>query len=119
MARRYERHGFGQSLLAFALALGGDSVEIYTLGTVYVEIRIRCRQTLRGSSNRSGGKCWRPLGVHPNGRAVYCVSEHANLPERRRDLATVGPALDHASSYANSTYDLDPKLIAYRDTLAL
>ncbi|KAK7049842.1 hypothetical protein VNI00_005272 [Paramarasmius palmivorus] len=79
VALRYGSHGveFSTSLgLAFIPVLGTDSIEMYKWDKeTGLLTHIHSSKSPRGSSTHDGP---RHVKIHPNGKILYCVTEHTN-----------------------------------------
>ncbi|KAJ6467005.1 hypothetical protein C8R45DRAFT_1020799 [Mycena sanguinolenta] len=91
-ALRYGSHGIefafpvGSRALAFIPVLGGSMIEVYTRADDGSLIHVDSS----GAPQRAGGveeDGPRHVKVHPNGRVLYCVTEHSNY----LDVYTITP----------------------------
>ncbi|KAJ7678259.1 hypothetical protein DFH06DRAFT_1121759 [Mycena polygramma] len=138
-ALRYGSHGIefafpaGSPALAFVPVLGGSMIEIYKRdddgSLIHIDSSPAPQRTREVVVEEDGP---RHVKVHPNGRVLYCVTEHSNY----LDLYTISPPSgttpvlsyiasrslipphlrsdgpDHAAEASNSTYRGDTLLLA-------
>ncbi|KAG6856857.1 hypothetical protein H0H87_012674 [Tephrocybe sp. NHM501043] len=118
VALRYGSHGveFSSSGYSFIPVLGTDSIEMYSLDSSTGHLKhITSVPSPRGPGAHDGP---RHVKIHPNGRVLYCVTEHTNLV----DAYTITPTgLEHIASRSllpACTPPLDPHIFR-GDTLLL
>ncbi|KAG6908842.1 hypothetical protein DXG01_003008 [Tephrocybe rancida] len=118
VALRYGSHGveFSSFGHAFIPVLGTDTIEMYTRDSHSGQLEhITSVPSPRGPGAHDGP---RHVKIHPNGRVLYCVTEHTNLV----DAYTIMPSgLEHIASRSllpSSTPALDPAIFR-GDTLLL
>ncbi|KAH6909975.1 hypothetical protein BKA70DRAFT_1561599 [Coprinopsis sp. MPI-PUGE-AT-0042] len=99
VALRYGSHGIelSSSGYAFVPVLGTDSIEMY-------KRELESGRLVHLSSNgsprgKSAGDGPRHVKVHPNGKVVYCVTEHTNFLDVY-EIVDSPPSLRHISSHS-------------------
>ncbi|KAK7454060.1 hypothetical protein VKT23_011573 [Stygiomarasmius scandens] len=98
VALRYGSHGveFSTPLsLAFIPVLGTDSIEVYTHDKQTGSLtHVYSSPSPRGEGAHDGP---RHVKVHPNGKVLYCVTEHSNYLDTY-SITITAPYLTHLSS---------------------
>ncbi|KAK2459982.1 hypothetical protein APHAL10511_007988 [Amanita phalloides] len=100
LALRYGSHGIEFSSrfdLAFVPVLGTNSIEIYEHNTsTGLLTHLSSSPSPRGPSAHDGP---RHVKIHPNGRVLYCVTEHSNYVDAYT-IASSPPHLTYHSSHS-------------------
>lgn len=108
VALRYGSHGieFSSSGYAFVPVLGTDSIEMYRreLETGRL-VHVSSNGSPRGEEAGDGP---RHVKVHPNGRVLYCVTEHTNFLDVYAVVDSSTPSLKHISSHSILPPHLQP-----------
>ncbi|KAF5349045.1 hypothetical protein D9758_012701 [Tetrapyrgos nigripes] len=98
IALRYGSHGIEFSAplsLAFIPVLGTDSIEVYTHDKhTGLLTHVHSSPSPRGKDAHDGP---RHVKVHPNGKVLYCVTEHTNFIDSY-SITSSPPYLTHLSS---------------------
>ncbi|KAG5637299.1 hypothetical protein H0H81_005042 [Sphagnurus paluster] len=106
---------FSKDGLAFIPVLGTDTIEMYSRDAAAGKLaHIASVPSPRGPGVHDAP---RHVKVHPNGKILYCVTEHTNLV----DAYTITPTtLTHLASRSLLPAHIDPGTTAFRgDTLVL
>ncbi|KAG6892762.1 hypothetical protein C0992_012645, partial [Termitomyces sp. T32_za158] len=94
VALRYGSHGVEVSPAGYAFVpvLGTDAIEMFARDAEGRLEHVASVQSPRGPDARDGP---RHVKIHPNGRVLYCVTEHSNLVDAYKITPT---GLTHLSS---------------------
>ncbi|KAF8626874.1 hypothetical protein AX15_004648 [Amanita polypyramis BW_CC] len=120
IALRYGSHAieFSHSLkLAFIPVLGSSSIEVYAHNSMTGFLdHLSSVPSPRGSDAHDGP---RHVKVHPNGRVLYCVTEHSNYVDAYA-ISSSAPHLKYHSSRSLVPSSLRDNVASFRgDTLLL
>ncbi|KAJ7182595.1 hypothetical protein C8R43DRAFT_1054515 [Mycena crocata] len=116
-ALRYGSHGIefafplGSPALAFIPVLGGSTIEVYERaedGSLKHLESSAAQQREGATGEEEDGP--RHVKVHPNGRVLYCVTEHSNY----LDLYTIAPPASEGTTTPILTYLTSRSLIPPR-----
>ncbi|KAF9447476.1 hypothetical protein P691DRAFT_706754 [Macrolepiota fuliginosa MF-IS2] len=124
VALRYGSHGIESTStpaysLTFVPVLGTDTIEIYSRNLTSGSLtHLSSSHSPRGPGAHDGP---RHVKIHPNGKILYCVTEHSNFVDLYEiNTNTTFPSLTHVASHSLLPDHLQTSSLQYRgDTLLL